>query len=147
MGSRLDTNPLMRLIGRQKLGQEAADEYALVIFLSLDAAKRGKATGRMANNLCMYMLTAIRIWHYTGKSTLYADAVKGWDALTAACKRPTELLDLTTGEYTALRRALGRFIALLPQIELATFTDALARADREMSNVAQPEEQSKEHTK
>lgn len=132
MGSRLDLNPLARIYGKQKLGQEAANECALVMLLSIDAAKRGMAPGRMANNLCLYMLTALRIWHVAGNKALYDEAVKGWAALTKACARPTELLDLTTTEYTAIRRALGRFINLLPQIELATFTDALTMASREM---------------
>lgn len=135
MGSRLDTNPLMRLIGRQKLGQEDADRYALVMLLSLDAAKRGKAPGRLANNLCLYMLTAIRIWHLAKKKAPYDEAVKAWAALTKACQRPTELLDLTTTEYGALRRALGRFINTLPQIELATFTEALTAASNEMGGI------------
>lgn len=140
MGARLDTNPLLRLIGRQKLGQADADKHALIMLLSLDAAKRGQGTGRISNMLCTYMLMAIRIWHLSGKKALYDEAVKGWAALTKACQRPTELLDLTTTEYSALRRALGRFISLLPQIELATFADALAEAEQEMNCIATPQE-------
>lgn len=128
MGARLDTNPLARLYGKQKLGQEAADECALVMLLSLDAAKRGRATGRIANNLALYLLAAVSIWHRTKRAGFYNEAAAAWDQFSKACARPTELLDLTTGEYQAIRVALGRFVDALPNIELAVFTETLELA-------------------
>lgn len=135
MNARVNFNPLQHLYGRQKLGQEAADECALVMLLSLDAAKRGAGTMHQSNQLCLYLLTALRIWGRTKKTGLHAEAVKGWHALVSACQRPTERLDLTTGEYMALRGALNRFINLLPQIELAIFTEALDAAYNHMDGI------------
>lgn len=136
MRARVNTNPLQRLYGKQKLGQEAADECALVMLLSIDAAKRGRATGRISNNLALYLLTAVSIWHRTGKTGLYQEAATAWEQFSKACARPTQLLDLTTGEYKAIRAALAHFIDALPMIELATFTEALGLAASTLGEVA-----------
>lgn len=137
MGARMNFNPIAHLIGRQKIGDEDAAPHALIMLISLDAAKRSKGPPHLSNLLSMYLVAAIRIWHISKKKALYDEAVKAFEALIAACRRPTDLLDLTTTEYAALRRGVSRFVDLLPQIELGVFSDAMRMADAELNRVDQ----------
>lgn len=135
MNARVNFNPIAHLIGRQRIGEDDAQPHALVMLICLDAAKRGKAPAHLSNMLCIYLLGAIRIWHTSGKKALYTEAVAAMQALITACRRPTELLDLTTGEYAALRRGVVRFVDLLPQVELAKFSEAMKLAEAEMNRI------------
>jgi hypothetical protein len=126
----IDTNPLAHLYGKQKVGQEGADECALIMLIALDAAKRGRATAHLSNSLALYLLAAVALWHKTNRTGLYREAVTAFEMLAKACRRPTELLDLTTGEYTAIRGALAQFIRVLPLLELNLFTTVLTTAQR-----------------
>ena len=126
----IDTNPLAHLYGKQKVGQEGADECALIMLIALDAAKRGQANAHLSNSLVLYLLAAVALWHKTNRTGLYRDAVNAFEMLAKAARRPTQLLDLTTTEYTTIRAALAEFMRVMPMLELNLFTSVLATAQR-----------------
>lgn len=95
---------------------------------ALDAAKRAAAAPAVANTLTEHLLTSAAIWSITGNKPLYMVAVKAWDALRKACARPTHLLDLTTGECAAIRRAISNYARALLKIEMGVMVAAQAKA-------------------
>lgn len=126
-------NPLRLLAGKTVLGKAVADEVALPVLISLDAAKRAQAPASLANILTQHLLIATVIWTSLKNRPVYDATVKAWDALRKAADRPTQLLDLTTGEYEAIRKALSYYVRALPQVELKTFTYAGEVALRELN--------------
>jgi len=126
-------NPLRLLAGKTALGQEVANEVALPVLISLDAAKRAQATPALANILTQHLLMATVIWTSLSNRPVYDATVKAWEALKKACERPTQLLDLTTGEYKAISKALSYYVRALPQVELKTFAYAGEVALRELN--------------
>jgi hypothetical protein len=56
----------------------------------------------------------VALWSITGNKPLYLVGVKARDALRKACARPTQLLDLTTGEYAAIRLAVSNYVRHCP---------------------------------
>lgn len=121
-------NPLDLLVGKQLVGQEEGDKTALLVLIALDAAKRGAAPAGLANSLTEHMLTSAAIWSQQGNRRLYDKAVLGWTALGNACARPTELLDLTTGEYAAIRLAISYYVRALPLLEVGVLAAGYAKA-------------------
>ncbi|TFW15949.1 hypothetical protein [Duganella callida] len=121
-------NPLALLAGKQLVGQEEGDKTALLVLIALDAAKRGAAPASLANTLTEHLLTSAAIWSQQGNRRLYDVAVEAWMALGKACARPTALLDLTTGEYLAIRRAIGFYVRALPRLEVGALAAAYAKA-------------------
>lgn len=122
----VNINPLEILAGKQKVGREEANKIALPVLISLDAAKRGQATARLANNLTEHLIIAITVFSKAGNRPLYDCAAKAWLALCKACARPTDLLDLTTGEYAAIRVAIAYYLRALPNLEMCVFSYAVA---------------------
>jgi hypothetical protein len=113
---------------KQRIDPEVQDQLALAVLLALDAAKRAAAPAAVANTLTEHLLTSAAIWSITGNKPLYVVAAKAWDALRKASARPTKLLDLTTGEYAAIRLAISYYIRVLPKIELGVMLKAQERA-------------------
>ncbi|MBY0242953.1 MAG: hypothetical protein K2X55_26955, partial [Burkholderiaceae bacterium] len=116
------------LAAKQRLDPETVDQVALAVLLALDAAKRAAAPAAVANTLTEHLLTSAAIWSITGNKPLYLVSVRAWDALRKACARPTQLLDLTTGEYAAIRLAVSNYVRALPRIEHGVMVAAQAKA-------------------
>lgn len=126
-------NPLLIIVGKQLVGQDDADIVALPVLVALDAAKRGLAPNAHANTLAQHLLAAQAIWSSMNNAKLYKEAVDAWNALGRACQRPTQLLDLTTREYAAIRAAIAHYVMALPRIEIAKFATATELAVAEMA--------------
>jgi hypothetical protein len=122
------TNPLDLLEAKQKIDPETVDLLSLAVLLALDAAKRAAAPAAVANTLTEHLLTSAAIWSITGNKPLYKVAAKAWDALRKASARPTKLLDLTTGEYAAIRLAVAYYVRALPKLELGVMLKAQEKA-------------------
>ncbi len=125
--------PVMVLIGKQLVGAEVAEEIELPLLLCLDGAKRGMATAGMSNTITEHLLTAVVIWTRMNNRGLYDEAVAGWNALVKASARPTQLLDLTTGEYKAIRAAVAHFVRALPRVEVQLLSYASQVAQDELA--------------
>lgn len=113
---------------KQRIDADTCDQLAMVMLLALDAAKRGAAPAPVANTLTEHLLTSVAIWSKMGNKPLYLVGVKAWDALRKACARPTALLDLTTGEYAAIRKAIAYYVRALPRLEIGVLVAAQQRA-------------------
>lgn len=125
-------NPLALLEAKQLVGEEEGDKTALLVLIALDAAKRGAAPASLANTLTEHLLTSAAIWSQQGNRRLYQVAVAAWTALLKACARPTELLDLTTGEYAAIRLAIGYYVRALPLLEVGALAAGYEKALRQL---------------
>lgn len=133
MNHRRKLNPLAVLVGKQLVGQEDTDAVSMPVLTCLDAAKRGLATNGQANTLAQHLLTAQAIWARMGNQSLYTESIAAWNALGKACRRPTQTVDLTTGEYAAIRAAISHYLRALPKIEIAlySYSTTIARAEME----------------
>jgi len=125
-------NPLDLLAGKQLVGQDEADKTALLVLIALDAAKRGAAPGQLANTLTEHLLTSAAIWSQQGNRRLYDKTVLTWSHLRKACARPTALLDLTTGEYAAIRLAISYYVRALPKLEVGVLAAGYEKALRQL---------------
>jgi hypothetical protein len=125
-------NPLDLLAAKQVVGQEDADATALVVLIALDAAKRGLAPAPLANTLTEHLLTSAAVWSQMGNKQLYDKSVLAWSALRKACARPTTLLDLTTGEYAAIRLSIAHYVRALPKLEVGLLAVAYDKAIRQL---------------
>lgn len=125
-------NPLMVIAGKTKIQPEDVDAIALPILIALDAAKRGKAPNSLSNTLARNMLAAAYIMTKNGNHAMYMSVADAWTALKSACERPTQLLDLTTKEYQALRKGVSTYLRTLPHIEAAMLVGAYKLADERM---------------
>lgn len=123
VGSALDLIALKRCIDA-----DTVDQLALAVLLALDAAKRGAAPAAVANTLTEHLLTSVAIWSQTGNKPLYLAGAKAWQALIKACARPTAMLDLTTGEYAAIRKSISYYVRALPKLEIGVLVHAQSRA-------------------
>lgn len=134
MGAR-DTylaNPLDLLAAKRLIEADDVDKIALLVLVALDAAKRGAAPASLANTLTEQLLTSAAIWSQQGNRPLYDRSVKAWNALRKACARPTQLLDLTTSEYAAIRLAISYYVKALPRIEVGVLAVAHDKALRQL---------------
>lgn len=125
-------NPLEVLAARRKIEKEDADKIAMLVLVALDAAKRGAAPASLANTLTEQLLTSAAVWSMKGNAALYKTSVKAWNALLKACARPTVLLDLTTGEYAAIRVAIANYVKALPLLDAGTLATAHDKAIRQL---------------
>lgn len=116
------------IAAKQRIDPDTVDQLATAVLLALDAAKRGAAPPGMANTLTEHLLTSIAIWSQLGSKQQYAVGVKAWNALRKACARPTAFLDLTTGEYSAIRLAISLYVRALPKLEIGTLIAAQGKA-------------------
>ena len=113
---------------KQRIDPDVVYDVSMAVWLALDAAKRGAAPAGAANTLTEHLLTSAAIWSQMGNAPLYAVSVKAWNALVKACARPTDLLDLTTGEYAAIRPAIDNYVRALPKLEVGVMTRAQDKA-------------------
>lgn len=125
-------NPLMLIAAKNKPDQESVDKIHMVVLTALDAAKRGKCPNGLANTLTEHLMVGVLMWSKMGNRPLYDRAVTAWMAMGKACQRPTDLLDLTTTEYQALRKGVSTYLRTLPHIEAAMLVGAYKLADERM---------------
>lgn len=118
---------------KMKMQSAEIDDLALPLLIALDAAKRSKAPHSLSNTLARHLLAATYIMAKIGNKALYTAMADAWVALKTACERPTQLLDLTTKEYQAIRKAISYYLRTLPQIELAMLVGAYKIAEERMS--------------
>ena len=126
------TNPRDVLAAKRLIEPEDVDKIAMLVLISLDAAKRGAAPASLANTLTEHLLASAAIWSQKGNRQLYERAVKAWTALRKACARPTALLDLTTGEYAAIRLSIAYYVKALPKLEVGVLAVAHDKALRQL---------------
>ena len=113
---------------KQRIEPDIVDQVSLAVLLALDAAHRSAAPAPVANTLTEHLLTSVAIWSQMGNKPLYRAGVEAWQAMVKACARPTALLDLTTGEYAVIRRAISYYVRALPKLELGVLTRAQDKA-------------------
>jgi len=126
-------NPLMLIAAKNKPDQESVDKIHWVVLTALDAAKRGKCPNSLANTLSEHLMVGVLMWSRMGNRPLYDRAVKAWLAMGKACQRPTELLDLTTTEYQAIRHALQYYLRAIPQMEIGKIASLFLEAQRKLA--------------
>lgn len=125
-------SPLMQIAAKTKVGAEESDKIALVVLTALDAAKRGAAPASLANTLTEHLMVGILLWARQGNRALYDTATAAWLAMCRACARPTDLLDLTTSEYSAIRKAISYYLRAIPQIEAGILVGAFLEAKNKL---------------
>ena len=113
---------------KAKIRPEDADEIALRVLIALDAAKRARGSPGLANFLAMHLIMAVAIGSQMRNKSFYDLCRKAYEALFKACQRDTIDLDLTTGEYTVIRRAVGYYVNHLPHVELGLLNFAADHA-------------------
>ena len=126
------TNAFDLIAVKQRISEEDVFMIRMAVMTALDGAKRRAATGRMANTLSLHLLTACGIWSQMGNKPLYDEGARAWRAHSNALQRPTDLLDLTTGEYAAIKLAIRHYVLALPKLEVGVFNRAQAKALAEL---------------
>lgn len=126
-------NPLMLIAAKNKPDQESVDKIHMIALVALDAAKRGKCPNALANTLTEHLMVGVLMWSRMGNRPLYDRAVAAWTAMGKACQRPTELLDLTTTEYQAIRQALQYYLRAIPQMEVGKLASLFLEAQRKLA--------------
>jgi hypothetical protein len=125
--------PIARLAGKQRVGQEDADELTLPTLIYLDAAKRGACPHAGYNSLATTLLAAASIAVQTQSKRFYNIVDSAYSLLVKAGLRETKMLDLTTTEYQAIRSALAWYVRSLPTVEVGVLSRAYARAQAMMA--------------
>ena len=120
------------LARKQKVGQADADTVALQLYMHLDAAKRGQGTNHAANQLATHLIAASYIAQQTKSRAFHTQITAAYNALKKASDRPTQLLDLTTGEYKQIRAAFNTYLKALPNVQLGTMHDSMLIAQERM---------------
>lgn len=115
----------VQLVANSTLEPHSVKEIQLAVLIMLDAAKRGQATASMANTLTDHVAACQVLWGNRANRALYDKAIAAWQALCKACQRPTELLDLTTGEYHTIRQVLALYLNQLPTMKVGELVGAL----------------------
>lgn len=118
---------------KQKVGEEDAQAIAMPIMIHLDCAKREACTAAGANFLTKHLIIASYIAARKQSQRFHDQVTKAYAALGKASARPTELLDLTTGEYKAIKLAIKTYLLALPNVEVGILNDA-SNATQELLN-------------
>lgn len=113
---------------KAKIKREDADEIALRVLIALDSAKRARCSPGLANFLTMHLIMAMAIGSQMRNQSFYELCRKAYAQLFKASQRDTVDLDLTTGEYTVIRRAVGYYVNHLPHVELGLLNFAADHA-------------------
>ena len=115
---------------KAKIKREDADEIALRVLIALDSAKRAKCSYALANFLTKHMVMAVAIGSQMRDQGFYKLCMEAYTALFKASNRDTIDLDLTTGEYAVIRRAVAYYVNHLPHVELGMLNFASAHAEK-----------------
>lgn len=118
-------NTLLVFAAKKPVPQEIVDKYIWDLMIAIDAAKLGRATNRMCNVMQMHLTAGCTIWAKQKNRKKYEECKLGWNALLKAANRPTDTLDLTTGEYKQIRAAISNYVLALPKMEVGDLTYAI----------------------
>lgn len=124
--------PWMQIEAKKKVDPELAEQIEMVVLIALDAAHRGKATGSLTNTLTQHLMVGVLLWARNGNRALYDTAAAAWMAMASAAARPTELLDLTTEEYQAIKKALIYYIKAIPKLEAGVLVGVFIEAEKKL---------------
>lgn len=133
IGLRSILAPVALIAKKQRVGQEDRDKIELPLLIHLDAAKRGQGPNVGQQFLYQHLVIASYIAARTKSKPFHDAVVKANDALSKASLRPTVALDLTTGEYAAIRLAFAIYLRALPQVEIGVMDEACKAAERLMA--------------
>jgi len=124
------------IAAKGKIKREDVDEISLRVLIALDSAKRAQCPASLANFLTKHLVMAVAIGSQMRNKSFYDLSMKAYTALFKASNRDTILLDLTTGEYATIRRAVGYYVNHLPHVELGLFNFASQHAQKVLSQEA-----------
>jgi hypothetical protein len=127
-------NPLHVFARKQTVGKDDAEAVALPVMVYLDAAKRGECPHAGANHLALHLIMASYIAQQKKARPFYDQVMAAYYALKKASERPTELLDLTTGEHRAISKALRTYLSSLPSMEIGLLSDAQMVAQMKLTS-------------
>lgn len=127
--------PLVTLAGKTRVGEEDAKTISLPLLLHFDAAHRGQCNNVGQQHLYKHLLAAQCVAVRTKSKAFYQITVDACDALMKASMRPTQLLDLTTKEYAAMRKAIGWYVKALPMLEVGVLSGACEFAEAILNRV------------
>lgn len=113
---------------KSKIRREDAEEIALRVLIALDTAKRAQCPAGLANFLTRHLVMALAIGSQMRNKGFYELCLKAYTAMFKASQRDTVLLDLTTGEYTTIRRAVAYYVNHLPHVEVGLLNFATEHA-------------------
>lgn len=125
-------NPLALVAAKQRVGQEDTDAIALPILVHFDAAKRGQCRAVGVNHMTTHLIIASYLAAHTRSKRYHEIVTHAYNMLAKAAARPTDLLDLTTSEYHALRAAFSWYLRSLPMIEVGMLNAAYKVAEKMM---------------
>lgn len=115
---------------KQKVGHEYAEEVEMFVLIRFDAAKRGLLDAVGYNFISRHLVQAQYIFARLKAPNELLLAQLAGTAWIKAGARPTDTLDLTTSEYTAVRAGLKAYFRALPKIERNTYLQACNVADQ-----------------
>lgn len=126
-------NPLALVACKQRVGDEDANDIALPVLIHFDAAKRGQCTAAGCNFLTSHLIIAAFLASATRSKAFHECVDRAYQALMKAASRPTDTLDLTTSEYSALRAAFSLYLRALPSVEVGVLSRACAHSAKVMN--------------
>jgi hypothetical protein len=116
------------IAAKGKIAKEDANEISLRVLIALDAAKRSSGSPGLANFLTMHLIMAVAIGSQMKDKRFMNLCMQAYEQLFKASMRDTTDLDLTTGEYTTIRRAIGYYVNHLPNVEIGLLNFAAEHA-------------------
>ncbi|CUI03919.1 hypothetical protein BN2497_2615 [Janthinobacterium sp. CG23_2] len=126
-------NPLILLAKKQTVGAEDASSIELMVLIHFDCARRGVCTNPGANFLTTHLIIASYLASRLKSKRFHDQVMRAYGMLCKASERPTATLALTTGEYLAVREALGTYFRNLPSVEVGVMHEACQVAARNMA--------------
>jgi hypothetical protein len=118
------------LTAKARLMPDDVREIQLRVLLALDSAKRSRCPPGLANLLIKHMVMAAAIGSQMRDQSFYKLAQRAYEALYNACMRDTQDLDLTTREYTVIKRTIALYLNHLPKVERGLFEFASNHAQK-----------------
>lgn len=128
MNTRAIQNPLAIMKGKHPLDAYTKWLTTFQVLAALDAAKQSQGTNMICNTLTENLMIACGIWSKLQNKKQYDIAALAWEALHKAADRPTTLLDLTTGEYKTIQKAIVAYLRQLTVIEMGVYAYATINA-------------------
>lgn len=135
MKNRASITPLLIMQAKRLVHPDDVQITTFQVLAALDAAKRSQGTNQNCNLMTEHLLIACSIWTKLKNRTVYDKTVMAWNALLKAAERPTELLNLTTGEYKLLSYAFSAYLKQLPKVEIATLGWATMTAQKSLETM------------
>lgn len=124
-------NPLATIktiAGKQRVGDEMAEQVSMIVLCHFDAAKRSQCTMDGAEILSTNLVMAQCIAAWTQSRAFYDRTAKAILQLGKACARSAGVVSLTTGEYHDIKAAIAWYLRALPSVESGMFAGAAVKA-------------------